>query len=161
MLPTAPLSSALPAPPVHPAVPATPGSPATTWWPPAQQPPASAVLHPCPSAMSLIPINASTCEGVREAADKDADAEEDIRKSRKALEVSSNAPSNSPNHCLLSVPTPANSNSLLANSNAFSAAANASPGSPKPLEPSPIIPDPIIHHQPITLVPLTHSEVSQ
>ncbi|KAG5730685.1 hypothetical protein E4T56_gene14839 [Termitomyces sp. T112] len=37
---------------------------------------------------------------------------------------------------------------------------NASPASPEPLEPSPAIPDFIICHQPITLVPPTHYEVS-
>ncbi|KAG5723961.1 hypothetical protein E4T56_gene9748 [Termitomyces sp. T112] len=76
-------------------------------------------------------------------------------------------PLNLPNHCTPSAPTPGNSDASmanphnsLANSDVFSIAANASPGSPKPLEPSPTISDTVIHHQPITLVPLTHSGVS-
>ncbi|KAG5735623.1 hypothetical protein E4T56_gene7004 [Termitomyces sp. T112] len=71
-----------------------------------------------------------------------------------------NAPSNSPNHYLPSVPTPANSNASLANSdgslansNVFSAATNIPSGSPEPLGLSPTIPNSNIHHQPITLIP--------
>ncbi|KAG5716369.1 hypothetical protein E4T56_gene8685 [Termitomyces sp. T112] len=54
----------------------------------------------------------------------------------------------------------ANPNSPLANSDIFSAAANASPGFSKPLEPSPAVSDSVIHHQPITLVSPTHSGIS-
>ncbi|KAG5726819.1 hypothetical protein E4T56_gene583, partial [Termitomyces sp. T112] len=53
----------------------------------------------------------------------------------------------------------ANPNGPLANSDIFSTATNASPSSPEPLEPSPTIPDSVIHHQPITLVPSTHSRL--
>ncbi|KAG5723743.1 hypothetical protein E4T56_gene2228 [Termitomyces sp. T112] len=74
--------------------------------------------------------------------------------------ASPNAPSNSPNHYLPSVTTPANSNASLANSdgplansNVFSAATNIPSGSPEPLGPSPTIPNSNIHHQPITLIP--------
>ncbi|KAG5327923.1 hypothetical protein C0989_010972 [Termitomyces sp. Mn162] len=57
------------------------------------------------------------------------------------------------------MPTSANSNTSLANpdgplanSDIFSTATNASPGSPEPLEPSLNVPNSIIHHQPINPV---------
>ncbi|KAG5723639.1 hypothetical protein E4T56_gene18217 [Termitomyces sp. T112] len=57
--------------------------------------------------------------------------------------------------------SPANSNGPLANFDAFPAATDTYPGSPKPREPPPLFLIFAIHHQLNTLVPLTHSGVLQ
>ncbi|KNZ72637.1 Filamentous hemagglutinin [Termitomyces sp. J132] len=57
--------------------------------------------------------------------------------------------------------SPANSDSPLANFGAFPAATDTYPGSPKPREPPPLFPIFATHHQLNTLVPPTHSGVSQ
>ncbi|KAG5735337.1 hypothetical protein E4T56_gene11055 [Termitomyces sp. T112] len=57
--------------------------------------------------------------------------------------------------------SPANSDGPLNNFDAFPAATNTYPGSPEPREPPPLFPIFATHHQLNTLVPLTHSGVSQ
>ncbi|KAH0582613.1 hypothetical protein H2248_010541 [Termitomyces sp. 'cryptogamus'] len=57
--------------------------------------------------------------------------------------------------------SPANSNSPLANFDAFPAATDTYPGSPKPQESPPLFLIFATHHQLNTLVPPTHSGVSQ
>ncbi|KAG5725076.1 hypothetical protein E4T56_gene10251 [Termitomyces sp. T112] len=76
-----------------------------------------------------------------------------------------NAP---PNFCPCSAPilansdaSPANSNSPLANFNAFPAATDTYLGSPEPQEPPPLFLIFATHHQLNTLVPPTYSRVSQ
>ncbi|KAH0580618.1 hypothetical protein H2248_002107 [Termitomyces sp. 'cryptogamus'] len=60
-----------------------------------------------------------------------------------------------------SMPTLANSNGPLANSDVFPTAAGTSPGLPEPLGPLPTMPDPITHHQLNTLAPPTYPGVSR
>ncbi|KAG5721926.1 hypothetical protein E4T56_gene18420 [Termitomyces sp. T112] len=57
--------------------------------------------------------------------------------------------------------SPANSDSPLANFDTFPAATDTYPGSPEPQEPPPLFPIFATHHQLNTLVPPTHSGVSQ
>ncbi|KAG5720947.1 hypothetical protein E4T56_gene870 [Termitomyces sp. T112] len=57
--------------------------------------------------------------------------------------------------------SPANSDSPLNNFDAFPAATDTYPGFPKPREPPPLFPIFATHHQLNTLVPPTHSRVSQ